>query len=88
MEPMPELLTRDEAAALCGLSPETLRRYYSRNAGPPVVKVGGRLTRAGRVRYPRAALMAWAANPTACTLPARPEGLPRFTPPRRVESRS
>lgn len=84
-----ELLTRDQAAQLLGVRPETMRRWYAANAGPPVVKIGANpRTRAARVRYPRALLEAWAANPAACTTPARPEGLPRFTPPRRRELQS
>lgn len=83
MHDMPELLTRREAAAVAGLSCEYLRRLYADNAGPPVVKLGGRLTRAGRVRYPKAALLEWCRDPAACTTPARPAGLPRFTAPRR-----
>jgi hypothetical protein len=80
---MHELLTRREASELSGLSVEFLRRLYAANQGPPVVKLGNRMTRAGRVRYPRASLIEWCRDPAACTTPARPVGLPRFTAPRR-----
>jgi predicted DNA-binding transcriptional regulator AlpA len=76
-----EMLTRPEAARLVGVSAGTLRRWYANNRGPAVVKIG--TARASRVRYPRALLMAWAADPATCTTPARPEGLPRFEPPKR-----
>jgi predicted DNA-binding transcriptional regulator AlpA len=76
-----EMLTRREAAALIGVQENTLRRWYAANRGPAVVKIG--TARASRVRYPRASLLAWAAAPMACVQPARPEGLPRFEPPRR-----
>lgn len=83
MDQLPELLTRREAATVSGLSVEYLRRLYADNAGPPVLKLGNRLTRAGRVRYPRGPLLEWCRDPAACTTPARPAGLPRFTPPQR-----
>jgi predicted DNA-binding transcriptional regulator AlpA len=77
-----ELLTRAEAARLCGLAPSTLARYFARNIGPKAVKLGGN-HRGSRVRYPRAALLAWIADPAGFAEPARPAGLPRFEPPRR-----
>jgi hypothetical protein len=82
----PELLTREQAAAVVGISPNTLRRWYAANRGPAVVKIG--TARGSRVRYPRRLLLEWAANPGAFTEPARPDGLPRFEPPRRGIRRS
>ena len=76
-----EMLTRAEAARLIGVQENTLRRWYAANRGPAVVKIGS--CRSSRVRYPRAALMAWAADPASFTMPARPDGLPRFEPPKR-----
>jgi predicted DNA-binding transcriptional regulator AlpA len=86
VETGPEFLTRPQAAAVLGLSPETLRRWYAEGRGPTVCKVGTK--RSSRVRYPRALLLQWAANPQAFTEPARPEGLPRFEPPRRGVKRT
>ena len=82
----PEFLTREQAAAVVGISPNTLRRWYAANRGPAVVKLGA--ARGSRVRYPRRLLLEWAANPGAFTEPARPDGLPRFEPPRRGIRRS
>lgn len=76
-----ELLTRGQAARLCGLAPSTLARLYARNAGPKAVKLGS--SRGSRVRYPRAALLEWIADPAGFDEPARPAGLPRFEPPSR-----
>jgi predicted DNA-binding transcriptional regulator AlpA len=76
-----ELLTRVEAARLCGLAPSTLSRLYARNAGPRAVKLGA--ARGSRVRYPLASLREWMADPAGFAEPARPAGLPRFEPPRR-----
>lgn len=78
----PELLTREEAARLCGLAPSTLARFYARGVGPKAVKIGGN-RRGTRVRYPRSALLSWIADPAGFAEPARPAGLPRFEPPRR-----
>ena len=78
---LPELLTREQAAAVLQISPNTLRRWYAANRGPAVTKIG--TARGSRVRYPRRLLLEWANNPAAFTEPARPEGLPRFEPPRR-----
>jgi predicted DNA-binding transcriptional regulator AlpA len=76
-----ELLSRAEASALTGISCETLRRWYAEARGPATVKLG--TSRQSRVRYPRAALLEWAQDPTGFTKPARQPGVPRFTPPAR-----
>lgn len=76
-----ELLTRPEAAAFLGLTSDTLRRFYAAGIGPRVSKLG--TSRTSRVRYSRTALLEWARDPNAYTVPARPEGLPRFEPPKR-----
>lgn len=49
-----ELLTVQEAAALCKVAVQTLNRWrLKRGDGPPFVKLGG------AVRYPKKLLMAW-----------------------------
>jgi predicted DNA-binding transcriptional regulator AlpA len=80
-----ELLTRAQAAKVCGLAPSTLARLYARNAGPRAVKLGA--ARGSRVRYPRSALLEWCADPAGFAEQARPAGLPRFEPPRRGRRR-
>lgn len=76
-----ELLTRPQAARLCGLAPSTMARLYARNAGPKAVKLGA--ARGSRVRYPLESLREWMRDPAGFAEPARPAGLPRFEPPRR-----
>lgn len=53
---MDKLLTRKEAAAALGFSPQTLARYAWLGKGPHVTKVG-RL-----VRYTHASLEAWVTS--------------------------
>jgi predicted DNA-binding transcriptional regulator AlpA len=85
IDPAPELLTRRQAAAVLGLAETTLRRWYAENRGPRVVKIG--TARAGRVRYCRSDLLAWANDPVGYAVQTRPENLPRFTPPSRGNPR-
>lgn len=80
-----ELLTREQAAKVCGLAPSTLARLYARNSGPKAVKLGA--SRGSRVRYPRGSLLEWIADPAGFDEPARPAGLPRFEPPARGRKR-
>ena len=48
-----DLLDRDEAAALLGVSPRTLDRWNLEGSGPVRIQVGR------KVRYRRAALVDW-----------------------------
>lgn len=81
----PELLTRPQAAAYLNLAEATLRRWYAESTGPRVVKLG--TGRASRVRYPRAELVAFANDPNAYTVQARPADIPHFEPPSRGNPR-
>ena len=81
----PELLTRPQAAKLLSLSEATLRRWYARNIGPRVVKLGS--ARSCRVRYPLQDLRLFAADPISYAANARPEHLGHFEPPSRGNPR-
>ncbi len=66
MVPEASLLTVEQAAALVGVSPWTLRKWRSKGQGPHFVRLGGAL---GSVRYRRqdldAYLEASVVNPSA-----------------------
>lgn len=50
---LPDLATRQEAAAYMRVSVPTLARWAMENEGPPFVRLGR------SVRYPRAGLLKW-----------------------------
>jgi predicted DNA-binding transcriptional regulator AlpA len=50
----PELMTLDQAAALCNVSPRTLWGWARDGIAPPSVKIGK-----GTVRYSRPAYIDW-----------------------------
>jgi len=79
------LLSRAQAAEYLGLQVSTLRRWYSENRGPAVVKTGDR--RQSRVYYPQAELDRWIADPRRYDRPVRPDGLAKFDPPPREPQR-
>jgi predicted DNA-binding transcriptional regulator AlpA len=49
-----KFLTRDEAARLLGLRPQTLANFTWKNEGPPYVRISSRC-----LRYEREALLSW-----------------------------
>jgi predicted DNA-binding transcriptional regulator AlpA len=49
-----ELMTLDQAAALCGVSPRTLWGWATAGISPPPLKIGK-----GTVRYSKPAYLAW-----------------------------
>jgi predicted DNA-binding transcriptional regulator AlpA len=53
----PELLTLQDAAALCGVSPRTLWDWARNGIAPPALRIGK-----GTTRYSRAAYLAWIAG--------------------------
>lgn len=57
--PNDRLLSRKEAARVCGLAQSTLRDMACRREGPPFVKRGSKMQ--GRCYYPDAALREWIA---------------------------
>ena len=77
-----DFLDRRQAAAFLGLKESTLKAWYAAGTGPAVCKFG--TSRQSRVRYPRAELVRYAADPVAYDRPARECG--RFEPPRRRQS--
>jgi predicted DNA-binding transcriptional regulator AlpA len=52
-----ELLTLDQAAALCNVSPRTIWGWARDGSAPPPVKIGK-----GTVRYVQSAYLAWIAG--------------------------
>jgi predicted DNA-binding transcriptional regulator AlpA len=54
---IPELMTLDQAAALCNVSPRTLWGWAHDGSAPPPVKIGK-----GTVRYVRSVYLAWCAG--------------------------
>jgi excisionase family DNA binding protein len=56
MVPEANLLTVEQAAALVGISPWTLRKWRSKGQGPRFVRLGGAM---GTVRYRRKDLDAY-----------------------------
>lgn len=57
--PDDRLLSRTQAARVCGLAPSTLRDMACRRAGPPFVKRGSAMQ--ARCYYPESALREWIA---------------------------
>jgi predicted DNA-binding transcriptional regulator AlpA len=53
---IPELMSLDQAAALCGVSPRTLWGWAKSGISPAPLKIGR-----GTVRYSRSAYVAWIA---------------------------
>lgn len=49
-----KFLTREEAARLLGLRPQTLANFTWKNEGPPYIRISSRC-----LRYDREALLAW-----------------------------
>lgn len=54
---IPELLTKQQAAVLCGVSDRTLMRLADAGRAPPPVKLGA--DRRAAVRWQRSRLLAW-----------------------------
>jgi hypothetical protein len=63
------LLTREQAAELLNLNPHTLACWRSEGKGPPIVKFGA--GRSSAVRYRRADIEQWLADPVAAEAASR-----------------
>lgn len=85
MEHQPEYVDRKAAAAMCGVSEITMRRWFADNKGPRATKLG--TARASRVRYAVDDIREYMANPVAYPHAARPENCPRWEPPSRGNPR-
>jgi predicted DNA-binding transcriptional regulator AlpA len=76
------LLDRPEAAALIGVKPSTLRRWYARGEGPPAMKLGEGMQ--APVRYARDDVRRWIDAGCPMQAGARPLTAPKgkWSPPR------
>lgn len=80
---LPALLDRPTTARLLGISPATLRKWWSSQPprGPRGVKLSP--ARSARVMYPSSEVAAFASDPLRYERHARPDGLPTYDPPQR-----
>jgi predicted DNA-binding transcriptional regulator AlpA len=85
MDQHTEYVDRKAAAALCGVSETTMRRWYSANKGPRATKLG--TARSSRIRYALDDIRQFMANPAGYPHAARPENSPRWEPPSRGNPR-
>jgi len=73
-DPKKLLLTREEAAAILGRRPSTLREWYSRGVGPAATKHGN--ARQGRIAYAVEDIELWVRAGCPLGHGARPLGVP------------
>jgi hypothetical protein len=81
------LVDRDRAAAILGVKPSVLRKWYYQGRGPAATKLGD--TKQGRVMYAIPDLEAWVLSGAPMDKPCRPASAPvgAFQDPRGPEGR-
>jgi len=73
-DPAKLLLSREEAAAVLGRRPSTLRSWYARGIGPAATKHGN--ARQGRIAYAVEDIALWVRAGCPLGSGARPPGIP------------